>query len=210
VTDNVSATATKALSIVVTGSGGSFNVTLQDGLNGYAGTTDTWLNSDYPTTNYGTGVLAHLQYNTQDRQLHQFNLSSIPSNATITSATLSFYVYQIDAGTPNVSCYRILKQWDELQATYNNRLTSTAWGTPGLQSGTDYTATAIATSGNITTVGWANFNVTSQVQSWVNGSQTNYGVMYKLSTTGHVRTRMSEYVTDTTQRPKLAISYTTP
>jgi len=210
VTDNVGATATKALSIIVTGGGGSYNVTLQDGLNGYAGTRDSWLNSDYPTTNYGADVSAHLQYVTPDRQLHSFDLSSIPSNATITSATLSFYVYQVSGGTPNVSCYRVLKQWDEMQATYNNRLTGTAWGTPGLLSGTDYYATAIATSGNISAAGWANFTVTSQVQSWVNGSQTNYGVMYKLSTTGHLRTYMSEYTTDTSLRPKLQISYTTP
>jgi len=209
VTDNVGATATKALSIVVT-SGGTYNVTLQDGLNGYAGTTDDWMTADYPTTNYGTGTNGHLQYNTQDRQVHQFNLSSIPSNATITSATLSIYVYQVSGGTPNINCYRILKQWDEMQVTYNNRLTGTAWGTPGLLSGTDYAATAIATSGNISAAGWANFTVTSTVQSWVNGSQTNYGVMYKLSSAGHLYTRMSDYTTDTTLRPKLTITYTVP
>jgi len=209
VTDNVGATATKALSIAVA-AGGPINVTLQDGLNGYTGTTDTWLNSDSPTTNYGTLDQGHLQYSTQDRQLHQFDLSSIPSNATITSATLSFYVFSVTGGTPNVSCYRVLKQWDELQATYNNRLTGTAWGTPGLQSGTDYNATAIATSGSISGAGWANFSVTSQVQSWVNGSQTNYGVMYKESSAGHLHNDLSEYTIDTSLRPKLSITYTLP
>jgi hypothetical protein len=203
-------TATKALSITITSGGGSFNVTLQDGLNGYTGVRDNWLNSDTPTTNNGTVVQAHLQYNTQDRQIHSFDLSSIPSNATITSATMSFYVYQVSGGTPNVSCYRVLTQWDELQSTYNNRLTSSAWGTPGLLSGTDYAATAIATSGNISVAGWANFNVTSTVQAWVNGSQTNYGVMYKEASAGHLYTRMSEYTVDTTLRPKLIVSYTTP
>ena len=211
VTDSQSPADTddQALSITIT-SGGTYNVTLQDGLNGYTGTRDNWLDSDYPTTNNGTVVQAHLQYNTQDRQIHSFDLSSIPSNATITSATISFYVYNVTGGTPNVNCYRILKEWDELQSTYNNRLTGTAWGTPGLLSGTDYAATAIASSGNISAAGWANFTITSTVQAWVNGSQTNYGVMYRESSAGHLYTRMSEYTTDTSQRPKLVINYTTP
>lgn len=58
--------------------------------------------------------------------------------------------------------------------------------------------------------GWANFTVTSTVQAWVNGSQTNYGVMYRETTAGHLYTRMSEYAVDTTLRPKLVVSYTTP
>jgi hypothetical protein len=201
-------TATRALSITVT-AGGSFNVTLQDGVNGYTGTSDTWLDPAYSGTNNGTAINADLQYEIRDRQLHMFDLSSIPSNATITSATMSFYVYNV-SGTPKVSCYRVLKQWAELEATYNSRLTGTAWGTPGLLSGTDYAATAIVTTGNISVVGWANFNVTSQVQSWVNGSQANYGVMYRAITIGHLYTWMSEYTTDTTVRPKLVVSYTTP
>jgi hypothetical protein len=203
-------TATRALSITITSGGGSFNVTLQDGLNGYTGTRDNWLDSDFPTTNNGTVIQAHLQYGTQDRQIHLFDVSSIPSNATITSATMSFYVYQVSGGTPNVGCYRILTQWDELQSTYNNRLTGTAWGTPGLLSGTDYAATAIANSGNISAAGWANFTITSTVQAWVNGSQANNGVMYRETSAGHLYTRMSEYTADTTVRPKLVVSYTTP
>jgi len=123
---------------------------------------------------------------------------------------MSFYVWQVSGGTPNVNCYRILVNWDEMQSTYNNRLTSTAWGTPGLLSGTDYAATAIASSGNISAAGWANFTITSTVQAWVNGSQSNYGVMYRESSAGHLYTRMSEYTTDTSVRPKLYVAYTTP
>jgi len=208
-TDTLSASGTKALSIVVSTGGGGGSVTLQDGLNGYTGTTDTWLNSDYPTTNYGTIDQGHLQYNTQDRQLHRFDVSSIPSNATVTSATISFYVYNVAGGTPSVSCYRVLTHWDEMQATYNNRLTSNAWGTPGLSSGTDYDATAVGTSGSISAAGWVSFTATSLVQGWVNGSYANEGVMYKEGTTGHLYTYMREYAIDTSKRPKLDVTYTT-
>jgi len=206
VTDNVGATATKALSIVVN-AGGPVNVTLQDGLNGYAGTTDTWLNSDYPTTNFGNDIQDHLQYTTQDRQLHRFDVSSIPSSATVNSATIYFYVYSVTGGTPAVGCYRVLTHWDELQATYNNRLTGTAWGSAGMLSGTDYVATAIGTF-TVSAAGWVSYDVTSTVQGWVNGSYANEGVMYRETSTGHCYTRMSEYATDTSLRPKLAVTYT--
>jgi len=206
VTDNVAATATKALSIIIA-AGGQQNVTFQDGVNGYAGTTDAWLNSDYPTTNYGADQTAHLQYSTQDRQVHRFDVSSIPSSATVNSATISFYVYSVTGGTPAVACYRVLTQWDEMQATYNNRLTSTAWGTPGLLSGTDYAATAIGTA-TVSAAGWVSYDITSTVQGWVNGTYANQGVMYKETSAGHCYTRMSEYTTDTTQRPKLVVTYT--
>jgi len=207
VTDNVAATATKALSIVIS-AGGQTNVTFQDGLNGYTGTRDTWLNSDYPTTNYGNDIQDHLQYGTPDRQLHKFDLSSIPSSATVNSATIYFYAYNVTGGTPSVGCYRVLTNWDELQATYNNRLTGTAWGTPGLLSGTDYSATALG-SFTVSAAGWVSYSITSTAQGWVSGSMANYGVMYKENSAGHCYTRMSEYTADTSLRPKLVVTYTT-
>jgi len=207
VSDNVAATASRALAIVVTG-GAQTNVTFQDGLNGYAGTTDTWLNSDYPTTNYGGDVQDHLQYTTQDRQVHRFDVSSIPSSATVNSATIYFYVYNVTGGTPAVACYRVLTHWDEMQATYNNRLTGTAWGAAGMLSGTDYVATALGTFA-VSAAGWVSYDITSTVQGWVNGSYANEGVMYRETSTGHCYTRMSEYMTDASLRPKLVVAYTT-
>jgi len=201
-TDNQSSTATQAYAIVVSVS----MAVLQDGLSGYSGTRDTWLNSDYPTTNYGSGDTAHLQFGTQDRQLHKFDVSSIPVGSTINNATMYFYVSSLSGGTPAVACYRVLTHWDEMQATYNNRLTGTAWSAAGLLSGTDYVATALATP-TVSSTGWVAFDVTAAVQGWVNTSYANEGVMYKETTSGHCVTRMREFATDTTLRPKLSVNY---
>jgi len=208
VTDNLGATATKALSIAVNPSGGQTNVTFQDGLSGYTGTTDTWLNSDYPTTNYGSDTNGHLQYNTADRQLHRFDVSSIPAGSTVNSATIYFYAYNVTGGTPGVSCYRVLTHWDEMQATWNNRLTGTAWGAAGLQSGVDYNATAIGAA-TVSAPGWVSYSITSTVQGWVNGSYVNEGVVYRETSAGHCYTYMSEYAT-ASSRPKLDVTYTPP
>ena len=202
-------TADQALSITVSAAV-SGNVTLQDGLNGYAGTADTWLNSDVPTTNFGADETAHLQYNTADRQVMYFDLSSIPAGATVDGATLSVYAYNVTGGTPNVAAYRVITAWDEMQATFNNATTVAPWGTPGLASGTDYAATAVANSGNVAAAGWMNFDVTTLAGQWVGGTYANRGVMLRETTAGHLYTYMSEYTADTTRRPKLYVTYTVP
>ena len=182
-------------------------MTFQEGLSGYTGWSDAWITEDNPTDNFGDMDSAHLQYSTQDRQLHEIDLSSIPSGSTINSATLSIYVYNVTGGTPNVAAYRILKDWAEMQVTYNNRLTGTAWGTPGLLSGTDYNATAVANSGNVSAAGWVTFNVTSVVQGWVSGTYANEGLLLRLTSAGHLYTRMADYTT-ASERPKLVVNYT--
>ena len=48
------------------------HVTLQDGLDGYSGTRDTWFSIDEPTTTHGDSEIHHIQYPTQDGQLHKF------------------------------------------------------------------------------------------------------------------------------------------
>jgi len=197
-----SQTATKGLSIIV---GNSTSVTLQDGLNGYSGTRDTWLNSDYPDSNNGTLDRGHLQYSTPDCQLHRFDLSSIPAGSTVNSATIYFYAATL-TGTPSVSCYRVLTHWDEMQATWNSRLTGTAWGAPGMLSGTDYNATAIG-SATISAVGWVSFSITSTVQGWVSNTYANEGVMYKLTSAGHATVDLREFST-AAQRPELVVNYT--
>jgi len=201
-------TADQPLSIEVT-EGGQTELTLQNGLDGYTGWEDTWISEDTPDTNWGSTERMHLQYTTQDRQLHKFGLSQIPSGATINSATFSFYVYEISSGTPTVNIYRVIKHWEEMEATYNDAETGVAWGTPGLQSGVDYDGTVIDTSAPVTTTGWVDLDIAALVQDWVDGTYANEGVMLRLSSNGHLKTNMSEYADVQGQRPKLYVTYTT-
>ncbi|MHC4712023.1 MAG: putative Ig domain-containing protein [Planctomycetota bacterium] len=197
---------TQALSITIN-TGGQTEKTYQQGLNGYTGWDDSWITEDLPNDNHGDWASTHLQYYTQDRQLHEFDISDIPSSATVDEALLKVYVYQVDSGTPQISAYRLLKSWVESEVTYNKADSSTNWASAGLQSGTDYASSASATSSSISSTGWATLDITDLVQDWVDGTYTNYGVLLRLTTSGHIRTRMAEYTTSS-DRPKLEVTYT--
>src|SRR3989344_2490397 len=197
-----------------------FTVTLQEGLNNYSGTTDTYINTYSKLTNYGSAtILALYPYNSV-KPIIRFDLSAIPANAIINSATLSMYASSWGGSSGNNKnlIYQILdKNWQESQANWNIYSTSNNWSTAGLGYGTD-----IASSPSVTIVTgyapapmWVDLNVATLVQNWVNGTYPNYGVAYSNTYTSGgggptPQFYSSEYTTDTALRPKLVINYTVP
>src|SRR5688572_1833689 len=121
-------------------------VTLQDGLNGYAGTEDVDPLTEFPDTPRGTISVLNTNHTTSTI-LVRFKIfgsegGPVPNNATITSATLSLYKYE--GPTSTYEARRVLKNWQEMQATWNHAATGLAWQTPGAQGATDVAATADA------------------------------------------------------------------
>lgn len=135
-------------------------VNLQDGLDGYAGTQDTYILGDNrgaaPSTTQGNSTTLHvfereITLVNDARTLITFDVSSLPVAKTASlTLTLQAFAY----GTLNVptSLYLVSTAngtWTEAQATWNNlnQGTTTPWaGGAGLATpGTDYNATAIAT-----------------------------------------------------------------
>lgn len=93
-----------------------------------------------------------------------FDLSEIPSNAIITSATLNLYYYLWVDNNPvgrTIKCHRVTSTWDEDTTTWNNRPTY------------DSTATSSATVPG--TYAWMQWDVTEDVLDMVSGTVTNYG-----------------------------------
>lgn len=87
-------------------------------------------------TNYGTSAIAVGKSSATTyiyRSLIKFDLSSIPSTATVSSATMSLYYYSgTDGGGSNtIKIYRQLKDWVESQCTWNSYKTGTAWTEAG-------------------------------------------------------------------------------
>lgn len=143
-------------------------ITFQEGVSGYSGTQDTFVDGTGPSnlqitpqgTNTTLFVYDREHFNDPNdlritRTLIRFDLSSLQANLTagdtITNVTLTLTSQAYAFGTKGVanSLHRIdpvNAAWTESQATWQNRDQSgpTAWaGGNGLVSGTDYIATAL-------------------------------------------------------------------
>jgi hypothetical protein len=169
---------------------------------------DTFLYSQEPTTNWGNDQLlkARLSW---FRPLLRFDTSAIPANATVTNAQLYLYLnwYEhLPNQTPNVSVYKVLQDWQQSQATWNNRLTGTPWGAPGADGATDRSLSASGVAAVSTINTWYNWNVTSLVQDWVWNPSGNRG-MLMISDSGRELRFHSDNAA--TNRPYLRITYVT-
>lgn len=142
---------------------------------------DTWLSQDGPTANDGAGSTMDAIKtggSTFRRILVEFDLSSIPVDAVIVSADLELTA-RISYTGVDVGVYRITAPWLEDQATWNIASTGNPWSSAGgdYQSG----AVTVVNPGSVTDGSLVVFDVTSLVQSWVDGSVSNYGFLLKLT-----------------------------
>jgi hypothetical protein len=183
-----------------TAGGAPQTVQLQDGLNAYAGTQDTYVASGKATTNYGnaTTVLADGADGTNGRLigLMKWNVSSIPAMATVTNATVTLRVSNLSNGTYNL--YAVNTAWTEGGATWNSvdPLNNQGVLIGSFQPSATGTHTIQLNGAGI-----------SLVQGWVNGAAANNGLMIvDGGTSDGVDLRSSEYGTQS-QRPKLTVTY---
>ena len=118
-----------------------------------AAMSDTYMSSSAPTTNNGSATVFAVGENNSatsvGRGLLQFDLSGLPNDLTVVSATVSLWVSADHSDNARVmSAYAIQagRNWVETQATWNNYKTSVAWGTAGGGNTTnDIVGTAIGT-----------------------------------------------------------------
>src|SRR6185312_3460150 len=74
------------------------------------------------------------------RSLLRFDLSSIPTNAVITNATLTVSVESVPAGAFNIviDLRRSFMSWSDTQASWNNRSNGVLWSIPGGATNVDF------------------------------------------------------------------------
>lgn len=216
-TDNAGAQTTSVpvgISVVQSGGGGSSGtVVLQQGRNGYQGTSDTYLSTYHKSLSFGTATLIQDQgsyYSDLVRfAIFQAEGGPVPDRATILSAKLGLYKY-----TPydmSYALHPVLKAWNENTANWNVTGTGLSWTAPGASAaGSDYAAVADATTtaswdGNE----WVEFDVKDGVQRMANQG-ANHG--WRLIGTAGYRSGLKRFYTsnygiDPALRPKLTIEY---
>jgi hypothetical protein len=166
-------------------------VVLQPGAEG----KDAHIRSQGPTSNYGSYAYLTVNWSPaqESRGLVEFNLSTIPSGANITSAILELYTYTNNPND-NFAIYRITATWDEMAVTWSNQPAHAA---------TAYATTLVQGAG---TYSW---NITTLVQEWVNNTYPNYG--FKLIRPSALTSSWPYFASSdhaTYAHPKLTVNYT--
>ncbi len=164
---------------------------------------DSYVDEAVPDTNYGTVDSMYVESSDPGsvvRSHVQFNISTIPEDATITSATMELYKYATVGSFPRTYlASRITAYWVETVINWTNQ--------PAV------TATAEASATIESTSGFYSWDITTILTSWFDGTNPNYGVRVNDSdetvpATGPSSAFRSREATQTTERPKLTIAYT--
>ncbi|MGC8787032.1 MAG: DNRLRE domain-containing protein, partial [Anaerolineae bacterium] len=173
-----SLTATPTLSPVPVGT--EATVVLQQGLNGYVGSEDTYIHIWNPDTNYCSLNMFRVGYRQQYASLLYFDLSPIPANAQVTEAYLEIYATGWSGSNMAIDAHGVLRRMDICQATWNQASAGNPWGTAGCNNTTtDRTATP---DSSVTTQGldrWYRFRLTALVQDWISGRLANHGIILR-------------------------------
>ena len=184
-------------------------VTLQQGVNGYAGCADAqiWNNNLANVGNEASAQIGGPDTNhpleNEFRFLLDFDLNGyVPAGATVTSAMLSVRANGGGATTHHVGLHELSRSFVEGQVTWNDAASGQAW----TLAGGDYGASigVFATAGNS---GWLTYDVKTVVQSWVNTPASRHGfTMVHQDDWIYLFLDTSEAST-LTNRPKLTIGY---
>jgi len=175
-------------------------MTLQPGSEGI----DSAVDSFGPDVNWGNYSYCDVgnSATTVRRTYIKFDLSSVPATAVVLDADLRLYHYA-GLGTDNftIGLYNVTSTWVESEITWNIQPTCSV----------DEETTSYI---SISTTTWGNWDIDTLVQTWLDGSVTNNGVVLKDTNEASVNSvayfRSSDFTTDTTERPKLEIDYYIP
>lgn len=177
--------------------------------------TDASIDQSKPNGNFGEAK--EFALGTDSRALLYFDLSALPAESTVYSATL-------EVSTPGdpyppimVDIHRLTAEWNEgtdlngttLPAdgvTWNERKP----GIPWITAGGDYDAATISSFNFAIPGEIASFDVTALVRDWVSQAQPNYGLIMIGRTAAAGLSIVSSDKPSVNARPKLTINYSCP
>ncbi len=194
---------------------------------------DTSLFENSPNNNLGHAWLAAgtIKTGKKSRALIRFDLSTIPTNAVVTSATFTLRVVKVPTAPPSSSfgLHRVLKSWQEgtkgsagpnqgapagtNETTWKARSTPTVlWTVPGGSAPDDFSAT-VSASHQLAGTGSYTFASTPElvadVQAWLAAPDANFGWILISTSENIVKTaRRIGNREDKANSPTLVVEYT--
>ena len=177
-------------------------------------TRDTYLSSEVETIDYRTynyGASTSLSIENSKHSLLRFDVSAIPSSATIVSASLRLALSGSSLhGTIDIN--RVLEDWDEGMlagaagtASWNNRKPGIAWATAGAGQPGSSDATS---QGQIPAAALGVMDITiaaALVQGWIANPASNFGITFSLTSGDDCRFASREGADGS--RPFLVVTY---
>ncbi len=188
-------------------------ITYRQGVNGYQGASDTYIDQWSSNSNYGSAQVLRSRSSKPQRALIQFQGIGLPVNATLDRAYLqiyslsrsndaNFYTRAFDMNTP----------WDAKQATWYKATASSNWKKAGLGENTDYVTPYVDFTFEHSGVGrWVQLDVTTAVRRWLQNPNSNHGLLIDIYSTADVAVDFasSDYP-DAKYRPQLILEYLDP
>ncbi len=172
----------------------------------YAGTQDSFLRQTSPTSNFGSETFLSADGTDQDPgnglfgevvSVIQWDVSAIPSGATVQSASISLEITDTSSGPYEI--YSVDTGWTEGGVTYGDIASDIGGMILGTISPGNFGQNVI----NLNPAG------VSLVQGWVNGGTPNNGIIIRSGGTNNGIDANSREAASATTRPKLTVDYTT-
>ena len=187
-------------------------VTLQEGINGYSGAADSYLDSWNPTAFNGGAQKFKVRSPNTFNGVMRFDLSSVPAQALVTGvrfAALSMYVTgRSNNNVATVDAYPLNRAWNEYQASWLQAANGQNWSQPG---GNGVPADRGATPVDSRALDNINYrwglDLTGAVAGWLASPASNQGLLLRSDDPSVLYDMAgSEYPT-VDQRPRLLIVY---
>lgn len=208
----------------------------QEGLNDYAGTSDTFISTNNVNNNYGAAATIQTRYSSNSSGSAGFDLARERFNTlirfddlgitgTVQSASITLTISDINSdsgGSASIQflAYELKKSWSESQVTWNNAATGSSWAAPGAKDASDRNLTPIFESSvyqinnDSPTLNVDNtITITlpkELVQSWIDDPASNYGILLSVGASSQYRypyvSFHSSEAADISLRPQLTIT----